>query len=176
VDRLYREVRKAQVFVAVLGASRVTPSPRLLEPRAFQTGSPTKGCSGSFGGGTGTAWFGINLQGGGDQGGPAYSPTINETYAELAFCHYQDGGIAQSTALQAKGLRRSRDAGAVVERWILGPFYGIRCSSPGELNCAIAALLYQALNQAPVPGSNREPSEAVFEPALDRPGHCGLCQ
>jgi|RhiMethySRZTD1v2_1073278.scaffolds.fasta_scaffold39239_2 transposase len=137
VDRLTGEVRQAQVFVAVMGASNFT----YVEATWTQTlgdwiGAHTR----AF-----TAIGGVPRLIVPDNAKVAvikaclYEPQINRTYAEMA-THY-------GTAVLPTRPRRPRDkakvevAVLVVERWILARLRNRRFYSLSELNAAIADLL-----------------------------------
>lgn len=158
------EVRAAQIFVAVLGASNYTyaeaswtqslPDWIGAHVRAFQ-----------FMGGVPELVVPDNLLSG-VRRAHRYEPDLNPTYQELA-SHY---GVA---VLPAR-VRRPRDkakveAGVqVVERLILAALRNRRFFSLTELNAAIAALL-ERLNRRPfkkLPGSRREAFERLDQPAL----------
>ena len=158
------EVRAAQIFVAVLGASNYTyaeaswtqslPDWIGAHVRAFQ-----------FLGGVPELVVPNNLVSGVHRA-HRYEPDINPTYQELA-SHY-------GVAVVPDRVRRPRDkakveAGVqVVERLILAALRNRRFFSLSELNAAIATLLEQ-LNRCPfkkLPGSRREAFEHLDQPAL----------
>lgn len=164
VDRATGEVREAQIFVAVLGASNYTyaeatwsqqlPDWIGAHVRAFQ-----------FLGGTPEAVVPDNLKSGVTKA-HRYEPDLNPTYQDLA-SHY---GVA---VLPARA-RRPRDKAKaevgvqVVERWILAALRNRIFFSLTELNQAIAELLVR-LNERPfkkLPGSRRELFETLDRPAL----------
>jgi len=164
IERTTGEVRTAQIFVAVLGASNYTyaeaswtqslPDWIGAHVRAFQ-----------FMGGVPELVVPDNLLSG-VRRAHRYEPDLNPTYQELA-SHY---GVA---VLPAR-VRRPRDkakveAGVqVVERLILAALRNRRFFSLTELNAAIAALL-ERLNRRPfkkLPGSRRESFERLDQPAL----------
>ena len=164
VDRETGEIRQAQVFVAVLGASNYTfaeatwtqalPDWIASHVRAFR-----------FFGGCSELLIPDNC-------GPAvsrahrYEPDTNPTYHDLAQ-HY---GVA---VLPAR-VRKPRDKAKVevgvqvVQRWILAALRNRTFFSLGELNAAIARLL-ERLNTRPfrkLPGSRRSMFEQLDRPAL----------
>ena len=164
VDRRTGEIRQAQIFVAVLGASSYTyaeatwtqqlPDWIGSHVRAFQ-----------FLGGTSEILVPDNLRSAVTQA-HRYEPDLNPTYADLAN-HY---GVA---VLPARA-RRPRDkakaeAGVLlVERWILAVLRNRTFFSLEELNREIARLLEQ-LNARPfrkLPGSRRQWFEQLDRPAL----------
>jgi transposase len=164
VDRLTGEVREAQIFVAVLGASNYT-----YAEATWTQGLPD--------------WIGAhqrcfrylegvpeivvpdNLRSGVSKA-HRYEPDTNPTYQDMA-THY---GVA---VLPAR-VRRPRDkakveAGVlVVERWILAALRDRTFFSLAELNSVIRTLL-ETLNARPfkkLPGSRREHFEQLDKPAL----------
>ena len=164
VERSTGEVRCAQIFVAVLGASNYTfaeatwtqalPDWIGSHVRAFQ-----------FFEGVSEIVVPDNLKSG-VKHPPRYEPDLNPTYQELG-AHY---GVA---ILPAR-VRRPRDKAKaeigvlLVERWILAALRNRTFFSLSELNRAIAGLL-ERLNARPfkkLPGSRRELFERLDRPAL----------
>ena len=164
VDRETGEVRQAQVFVAVLGASSYTfaeatwtqtlPDWTASHVRAFE-----------FIGGCPELVVPDNLLSGVSHA-HRYEPDLNPTYHDLAR-HY---GVA---VLPAR-VRRPRDkakaevAVQVVERWILAALRHRTFFSLVELNAAITELL-ERLNTGrfrKLPGSRRSQFEQLDRPAL----------
>lgn len=164
VDRTTGEVREAQIFVAVLGASSYT----------YAEATWTQGLSDWIGSHQRafTYFDGVteilvpdNLRSGVTRA-HRYEPDINPTYAEMA-AHY---GI---TVLPAR-VRKPRDkakaeAGVlVIERWILARLRNRTFFSLDELNRAITELL-ALVNERPfkkLPGSRRALYEQLDRPAL----------
>ena len=164
VDRETGEIRQAQVFVAVLGASNYTfaeatwtqalPDWIASHVRAFH-----------FFGGCSELLIPDNLR-------PAvsrahrYEPDTNPTYHDLAQ-HY---GVV---VLPAR-VRKPRDKAKVevgvqiVQRWILAALRHRTFFSLGELNAAIARLLERLNTRAfrKLPGSRRSMFEQLDRPAL----------
>ena len=164
VERATGEVRQAQVFIAVLGASNYTfaeatwtqalPDWTASHQRAFRF----------FGGVTETI-VPDNLKAGVIKP-HRYEPDINPTYAEMA-AHY---GVAILPTRVAKPRDKAKvEVGVqVVERWILARLRNMTFFSLDELNRAIADLL-PLLNERPfkkLPGSRRELFEHLDRPAL----------
>jgi transposase len=164
VDRFTGEVREAQIFVAVLGASNYT----------YAEATWTQGLPDWIGshqrcfrylGGIPEIVVPDNLRSGVSKA-HRYEPDTNPTYQDMA-THY---GIA---VLPAR-IRRPRDkakveAGVlVVERWVLAALRHRTFFSLAELNAAIRKLL-EKLNDRPfkkLPGSRREHFERLDKPAL----------
>ncbi len=164
VNRETGELREAQVFVAVLGASNYTFA------EATWTQALPDWCASHvralrFFGGATELLVPDNLRSAVTKP-HRYEPDLNPTYHDLAE-HY---GIA---ILPARA-RRPRDKAKVevgvqlVERWILAALRNRTFFSLAELNAAIAALL-QRLNDRPfkkLPGSRRSLFESLDQPAL----------
>jgi len=164
VDRITGEVRQAQIFVAVLGASNYT----------FAEATWTQGLSDWIGshvrafeffGGVPEVVIPDNLKSGVHRA-CRYEPDLNPTYAELAH-HY---GVAVVPAR----VRKPRDKAKVecgvllVERLILAAMRHRTFFSLSELNEAIGGLL-EKLNTRPfkkLPGSRKEAFERIDRPAL----------
>jgi transposase len=164
VERTTGEVRQAQIFVAVLGASNYT----------YAEGTWTQGLpdwigshvrSFAFLGGVPELVVPDNLRAGVNKA-HRYEPDINPTYQDMA-THY---GV---TVLPAR-VRRPRDKAKVesgvlvVERWILAALRHRTFFSLGELNAAISELLVK-LNDRPfkkLPGCRREQFDSLDKPAL----------
>jgi len=164
VDRFTGEVREAQIFVAVLGASNYT----------YAEATWTQGLPDWIGahqrcfrylGGVPEIVVPDNLRAGVTKA-HRYEPDTNPTYQDMA-SHY---GVA---VLPAR-VRRPRDkakveAGVlVVERWVLAALRHRSFFSLTELNAAIRELL-ETLNARPftkLPGSRREQFEQLDKPAL----------
>ena len=158
------EIRPAQIFVAVLGASNYTYAEAVesqgladwigAHVRAFQ-----------FFGGVPEVLVPDNLKAGVTK--PCrYEPDVQSTYAEMA-AHY---GVAVVPARVRKPKDKAKvEAGVLlVERWILARLrHRVFCSLT-ELNQAIAELV-EDLNRRPfkkLPGSRHSAFEAQDRPAL----------
>jgi transposase len=161
IERDTGEVRDAQIFVAVLGASNYSyAEATLTQTLPDWIGSHVR----AF------AYFKAlpaivvpdNLKSGVHLA-HRYEPELNATYAEMAR-HY---GVAIVPTRSAKPRDKAKvESGVlVVERWILARLRNRSFFSLGELNAAIAELL-EDLNARPfkkLPGNRRE----LFE-TLDR--------
>ena len=164
VDRRTGELRQAQVFVAVLGASSYTYAEATwTQGLADWVGSHVRAFE--FFGGCPELVVPDNLRSAVSRA-HRYEPDTNPTYHDLAR-HY---GVA---VLPAR-VRRPRDKAKVevgvqvVERWILAALRHRTCFSLAELNAAIAELL-QRLNARALrklPGSRRSLFEQLDRPAL----------
>jgi transposase len=161
IDGATGEVRRAQVFVAVLGASNYT----YAEARWTQSLPDWIGCHvGAFAGFGGVARQIVcdNLKAG-VTASSRYEPGISRTYQDMA-THY-------GTAILPARVRKPRDkakvevAVQVVQRWILARLRNRRFFSLAELNGAIRELTID-LNNRPMRhlGTTRR---ALFE-AIER--------
>lgn len=162
VDRSTGEMRKAQVFVAVLGASSYT-----FAEATWSQSLPD--CIAShqrmlaFYGGVPELLVPDNLKAAVTRA-DRYTPQINETYAELA-AHYQTA-VLPARPYKPKDKAKAEAGVLLVERWILARLRHRTFFSLVELNAAIAGLL-PALNQRPFQGRT-ESRQSLFE-ALGRP-------
>lgn len=165
IDRLTGEIRKAQIFVAVLGASSFTYAEATwTQSLADWIGAHTRAFE-AIGGvtrllvpdNTKTAIVKACL----------YEPQVNRTYTEMA-AHYGTG------VLPARP-RRPRDKAKVevgvliMERWILGRLRNRQFHSLGELNEAIRGLLVRINDERPIRRlgvTRRQLLEEVDRPAL----------
>ena len=163
VDRLTGELRQAQIFVAVMGASNFT-----YAEATWTQGLPD--------------WIGAHTRAFAAIGGVPrllvpdnakvavikaclYEPQVNRTYAEMA-AHY-------GTAVLPTRPGRPRDkakveaAVLIVERWILARLRHRRFYSLAELNTAIAELLRRLNEERPIRRLGRTRRQLLEE--LDRP-------
>ncbi len=164
VDRRTGEVRQAQIFVAVLGASNYTYAEATwTQQLADWIGSHVRAFE--FLGGASELIVPDNLRSGVSKA-HRYEPDLNPTYQDLAN-HY---GVA---VLPARA-RRPRDKAKVeagvllVERWILAALRNQTFFSLEQLNREIARLLKRLNERAfkKLPGSRRELFEQLDRPAL----------
>ena len=164
VDASTGELRQAQVFVAVLGASSYTyaeatwtqelPQWIASHQRAFQ-----------FFGGVVELLVPDNLLSGVTKA-CRYDPQPNATYQELAR-HYSTA-ILPARPYKPKDKSKAEVGVQVVERWILARLRHHTFFSLSELNEAIRALLTD-LNARPfqkLPGSRQSAFESLDKPAL----------
>jgi transposase len=167
VDRLTGEMRKAQIFVAVLGASSFT----------FACASWTQALP---------DWIDAHVQAFAAIGGVPqllvpdntktavikacfYDPQVNRTYSDMA-AHY-------GTAVLPARPRRPRDkakveqAVLIVERWLLGRLRHRTFYSLTEVNAALAELMKQLNEERPLRRlgvTRRQLLEEIDRPALKR--------
>ncbi len=164
VDRHSGEIRHAEIFIAVLGASNYTYAEATWSQSLPDwVGSHQR--SFAFFEGVPETLVIDNLKSGVTHA-HRYEPDVNRTYEEMA-AHY---GVAILPARSGKPRDKAKaEAGVlVVERWILARLRNRTFFSLGELNAAIAELL-PALNERPfkkLPGSRRSLFEALDRPAL----------
>jgi transposase len=163
IDRLTGEMRQAQIFVAVMGASNFT----------YVEASWTQGLA---------DWIGAHTRAFAAIGGVPrlivpdnakvavikaclYEPQVNRTYAEMA-AHY-------GTAVLPTRPRRPRDKAKVeacvliVERWLIGRMRNRVFYSLTELNVAIGELLRRLNEERPIRRLERTRRQLLEE--LDRP-------
>jgi transposase len=158
------EVRQAQIFVAVLGASSYTYAEATWTQQLPDwLGSHVRAFE--FFGGAPEIVVPDNLRAGVSRA-CRYEPDLNRSYQEMA-AHY---GVAVVPARPRKPRDKAKaEAGVqVVERWILAALRKRRFTSLAELNQAIAELL-ERLNQRSFrkrSGSRRSLFEALDRPAL----------
>ena len=131
------EVRQAQIFVGVLGASSYTYAEavwtqslpdwigahvRMLQ---FFGGVPEQLVSDNLKAGVTKACF--------------YEPKINRTYADFA-AHY-DAAVIPARPYKPRDKSKAEVGVLVIERWIVAALRNRRCGSLAELNAAIRELL-----------------------------------
>ncbi len=165
VDRQTGEIRPAQIFVAVLGASNYTYAEAVAsQGLADWIGAHVRALA--FFGGVPEVLVPDNLASGVTKA-CRYEPDLNATYAEMA-THY---GVAVVPARVRKPRDKAKvEAGVLlVERWILARLRTQVFGSLTSLNRAIATLVAE-LNARPfkkLPGSRRSAFEAIDRPALN---------
>ena len=158
------EIRPAQVFVAVLGASNYTyaegswtqklPDWLASHVRMFEY----------FGGSTAMV-VPDNLKSGVSRA-CRYDPDVNPSYQQWAE-HYQTA-VVPARPYKPKDKSKAEVAVQIVERWILARLRHHTFFSLAELNQCIRALLVE-LNERPfkqLPGNRREAYEKLDKPAL----------
>lgn len=158
------EIRQAQVFVAVLGASNYTfaeatysqslPDWLQSHVRAFE-----------FFGGTPALLVPDNLKSGVSKA-CRYDPELNPSYQQLA-AHYQVA-VMPARPYKPKDKAKAEVGVQIVERWIIARLRHQTFFSLAELNQCIRTLL-GALNERPfkqLPGNRRQAFEQLDRPAL----------
>jgi transposase len=164
IDPATGEIRQAQIFVAVLGASNYTyVEATLSQSLADWVGSHVR-CF-EFLGGVPALVVPDNLRSGVTTPN-FYDPVINPTYQELAR-HY---GVAILPARVRKPRDKAKvEAGVLLaQRWILARLRRQRFFSLDELNRAIRPLLAELNGRAfkKLPGSRQSVFTSVDRPAL----------
>lgn len=162
IDRRTGEIRPAQIFVAVLGASSLAYAEATwTQSLPDWIGSNQRALR--FLGGVPELLIPDNLKSAATKA-CRYDPVVNRTYLRFA-AHY---GTAVLPARPLKPQDKAKvEAGVLlVERWILAVLRHREFFSLAELNEAIAELLV-TLNERPFQGRN-ESRRDLFE-ALDRP-------
>ncbi|WP_404418318.1 IS21 family transposase [Marinospirillum sp.] len=164
IDPNTGEIREAQIFVAVMGASNYTfaeatwsqklPDWIHSHIRAFE-----------FLGGVPELVVPDNLKSGVTKA-HRYEPDLNPTYQDMV-SHY---GVSVVPARVRKPRDKAKAEGGVliVERWILAALRHRQHFSLGQLNASIRELL-TLLNQRPfrkLPGNRQEHFETIDRPAL----------
>ena len=158
------EIRTAQIFVAVLGASNYTfaeatwsqslPDWLGSHVRAFE-----------FFGGTPVLLVPDNLKSGVNKA-CRYEPELNPSYQQLA-AHYAVA-VMPARPYKPKDKAKAEAGVLLVERWIMAKLRHQTFFSLAELNQCISALLTE-LNQKPfkqMPGSRQQWFETLDKPAL----------
>ena len=164
IDRTTGEIRQAQIFVAVMGASNYTYAEATwTQSLPDWIGSHVR--TFKFLGGVPELVVPDNLRAGVSKA-HRYEPDANPTYQDMA-SHY-------GVAILPTRVRKPRDKAKVesgvlvVERWILACLRHRQFFSLAELNTAIAELL-DKLNERPfkkLPGCRREHFEQLDQPVL----------
>lgn len=162
VDRSTGEMRSAQIFVAVLGASSYTYAEATWSQRLPDWIASHQRMFRFFGG-VPELLVPDNLKSAVIKA-DRYTPKINETYAELA-THYQTA-ILPARPYKPKDKAKAEAAVLLVERWILAKLRHQTFFSLSELNAAVAELL-PPLNQRPFQGRT-ESRQSLYE-SIDRP-------
>ena len=164
VDRNTGEIREAQIFVAVLGASNYT----------YAEAAWTQGLADwisahvrtfRFLGGVPELVVPDNLRSGVSKA-HRYEPDINPAYQDMA-SHY-GVGVLPARVRKARDKAKVEVSVQVVERWILACLRNRTFFSLSELNAALHKLL-DKLNERPfkkLAGSRRQLFEALDRPAL----------
>jgi len=158
------QMRDAQIFVAVLGASNYTfaeatwtqslPDWISSHSRAF-----------IFFGGVAQILVPDNLKSGVSKAS-LYEPDINPTYLDMA--NYYDTVVIPARVRKPKDKAKVEVAVQVVERWILARIRNRQFFSLRQLNETIAELLVELNDRAfqKLPGCRKQLFEALDKPAL----------
>lgn len=158
------EIREAQVFVGVLGASNYTfAEATLSQSLPDWLGSHVRMLE--FFGGAPTMVIPDNLRSGVSKA-CRYDPDLNPSYQQWAE-HY-GVAIVPARPYKPKDKAKAEVGVQIVERWILARLRRQTFFSLAELNQCIRALLAE-LNRKPfkqLPGNRREAFAALDQPAL----------
>jgi transposase len=164
VNPVTGEVREAQIFVAVLGASNYTYAEATwTQGLADWIGSHTRAFT--FFGGVPELVVPDNLLSAVSKA-CRYEPLLNTSYYQM-LAHYGTAALP-ARPYKPRDKAKVEVAVQVVERWILARLRKQTFFSLFDLNLAIRHLL-TALNQRPfkkLPGSRRSQFEALDQPAL----------
>lgn len=164
VDWRTGEIRQAQIFVAVLGASNYTYAEATWTQQLSDwIGSHVRAFE--FLGGTPELVVPDNLRSGVAKA-HRYEPDLNPTYQDLA-THY-NVAVLPARARRPRDKAKAEAGVLLVERWILAALRHRTFFSLAELNREVASLL-KRLNARPfkkLPGSRQELFEQLDRPAL----------
>jgi transposase len=164
VDRISGEIRAAQVFVAVLGASNYTYAEATwTQALPDWIGAHVRALN--YFGATPEILVPDNLKSG-VTAAHRYEPELNPTYAEMA-AHYSLA-VLPTRAAKPRDKAKVEVGVQIVERWILARLRHHTFFSLPELNAAIRALL-EELNRRPfkrLPGSRLSLFEQLDRPAM----------
>lgn len=164
VDRSTGEVRTAQVFVAVLGASNYTYAEATYSQGLEDWVTSHARCF-EFLGGVPELVIPDNLKSAVSKA-CKYEPDLNPTYQQLAV--YYNTVIMPARPYKPKDKAKAEVGVQIVERWIMARLRHDTFFSLGQLNSRIRELLIE-LNQRPLkklPGSRQSQFEAIDKPAL----------
>jgi transposase len=158
------QMREAQIFVAVLGASNYT----YAEATWTQTLADWIGSHGrtfAFFGGVAKLVVPDNLKSGVSKA-CFYEPDINPSYLDMA--NHYGTAVIPARVRKPKDKAKVEVAVQVVERWILARLRNCQFFSLHQLNQAIAELLENLNNKAfqKLPGSRKSAFESLDRPAL----------
>jgi transposase len=164
-DLQTNQMRSAQIFVAVLGASNYT----YAEATWSQTlpdwiGSHSRAFA--FFGGVSRVVVPDNLKSGVSKA-CFYEPDINPTYLDMA--NHYGTAVIPARMRKAKDKAKVEVAVQVVERWILARLRNRQFFSLNQLNKAIAELLVELNSRSfkKLPGCRKQLFEALDRPALN---------
>jgi transposase len=164
VNAVTGEIREAQIFVAVLGASNYTyAEATLTQGLPDWIGAHTRAFS--FFNGVPALIIPDNLRSGVSKA-CRYEPLLNTSYYQM-LAHYETAALP-ARPYKARDKAKVEVAVQVVERWILARLRHRTFFSLFELNLAIRELL-TSLNERPLkklPGTRRSQFEALDQPAL----------
>lgn len=158
------EIRQAQIFVAVLGASNYTYAEGTLT-QSLPDWLSSHVRTFEYFGGTSAIIVPDNLKSGVSKA-CRYDPFLNPSYQQLS-AHYQIA-VIPARPYKPKDKSKVEVSVQIVERWILARLRHHTFFSLAELNQCIRALLVE-LNQKPfkqLPGNRQQAFEQLDKPAL----------
>jgi transposase len=164
VDRRTGEIKQAQIFVAVLGASNYTYAEATWS-QALPDWIGSHQRAFAYLGGVPEIVVPDNLRAGVSKA-HRYEPDINPTYQEMA-THY-GVAVVPARVRKPKDKAKAEIGVQVVERWILAALRNREFFSLDELNQSIRQLL-ERLNARPfkkLPGSRQSLFQSLDAPAL----------
>jgi transposase len=165
VDPDTGEIRKAQIFVGVLGASNYTYAEATWSQQLPDwIGSHVRMLN--FFGGVPALIVPDNLRSGVNKA-CRYEPEINQTYAD--FIDYYKTAVLPARPVKPKDKAKAENGVLIVERWILARLRNHKFIGLAELNQAIAELIHY-LNQKPfkkLPGSRATAFAEIDQPVLN---------
>jgi len=164
IDPVTGEVRTAQVFVAVLGASNYTFVEATWTQSLPDWIASHVRALGFFGGVTAQI-VSDNLKAGVTKA-CFYDPAINRTYADMA-AHY-DTAVEQARPYKPKDKAKAEGGVLLADRWILARLRNRQFFSLAELNAAIRPLLVQLNDKVSrhLGASRRQLFDQLDKPAL----------
>lgn len=164
VDPKTGEIRHAQIFVAVLGASNYTYA-EATWTQALPDWISSHSRAFAFFGGVPEIVVPDNLKSGVTKS-CKYEPDINPTYQDMA-THY-GCAVIPARVRRPKDKAKVEVAVQVVERWILARLRNNKFFSLSELNAAISKLIAQLNDRQfkKLPGSRKSLFETMDKPAL----------
>ena len=165
IDRTTGEIKTADIFVAVMGASNYTFVEATWSQRLSDwIGSHVRAFS--YFGGVTELVVPDNLRSGVTKA-HRYDPDVNPTYQDMA--NHYGVAIMPARAYKPRDKSKAENGVLIVERWILAALRHQTFFSLYELNEAIKTLLAQ-LNQRPfkkLPGCRQSQFEQLDKPALN---------
>ena len=165
IDRTTGEIKTAEIFVAVMGASNYTFAEATWTQRLSDwIGSHVRAFS--YFGGVTELVVPDNLRSGVTKA-HRYDPDVNPTYQDMA--NHYGVAIMPARAHKPRDKAKAENGVLIVERWILAALRHQTFFSLYELNEAIKTLLAQ-LNQRPfkkLPGCRHSQFKQLDKPALN---------
>lgn len=164
IDPTTGEIRNAQIFVAVMGASNYTFAEATWSQKLPDwIGSHIRAFE--FLGGLPELVVPDNLKSGVTKA-HRYEPDLNPTYQDMA--SYYGVSVVPARVRKPRDKAKAEGGVLIVERWILAALRHRQHFSLGQLNGSIRELLKQ-LNSRPfrkLPGNRQEQFEKIDRPAL----------